>query len=160
MAARVQQLVSKAKSAAEPLYATARSQAVKQYESLMSGNAQYVVKDKAAEDKLLKQWFFTKMARCVDPRWVAAQRPNGAARCRLGAPQLSGPSLASLFALCRIPSGIAHAQEESVALRQRLRNFRDVPVPEVRSANWRLGACSPLLKRTSPPLCVVRTPNV
>jgi hypothetical protein len=63
MASRLHQLVSKAKSAVEPLYATVRSQTVKQYDSLMSGNAQYVVKDKAVEDKLLKQWFFSKMAR-------------------------------------------------------------------------------------------------
>ena len=56
-------MASKAKSAAEPLYKVAKEQTVKQYDSLMSKGQDYVVKDKAAADKLLKQWFFTNLSR-------------------------------------------------------------------------------------------------
>ena len=63
MASRLQQLLSRAKTVVDPLYSTLRSQTVKQYDSLMAKNAQYVVKDPAAEEKLLRQWFFSKMAR-------------------------------------------------------------------------------------------------
>ncbi|KAG7667195.1 hypothetical protein NADE_003008 [Nannochloris sp. 'desiccata'] len=61
--ARLQQVASKAKAAAEPLYKVAREQSVKQYDNLMAKGADYVVKDKAAADKLLKQWFFTNLSR-------------------------------------------------------------------------------------------------
>jgi F-type H+-transporting ATPase subunit g len=61
--ARVQQLLSKARAAAEPVAKMAQEQTVKQYDSLMARGQDYVVKDKAAADKLLKQWFFTNMAR-------------------------------------------------------------------------------------------------
>lgn len=60
---RVQQLVSKAKTAVEPLYNSVRSQVVNQYEATMKSNAQYVVQDKEVADKLLKQWFFTQMSK-------------------------------------------------------------------------------------------------
>ena len=62
-AQKVQQVLGKAKAAAEPLYKLVRNQTVQQYESVMANNAQYVVKDKEAGDKLLKQWAFTKLAR-------------------------------------------------------------------------------------------------
>ena len=61
--ARAQQLLSKAKAAAEPAYKIAREQSIKQYDNVMSKGQQYVVKDKEAADKLLKQWFFTNLSR-------------------------------------------------------------------------------------------------
>jgi hypothetical protein len=61
--ARLQQLLSKAKSAVEPTMKVATKEAAKQYETVMSQNSQYVVKDPAQADKLFKQWFFTKMSR-------------------------------------------------------------------------------------------------
>jgi len=63
MASRVQQIVSKAKQAVQPVYSVAKTEAVKQYETIMVKNAEYVVKDKAAADKLAKQWFYTNMAK-------------------------------------------------------------------------------------------------
>ena len=42
----------------------------KHYEQLMKENSQYVVKDKAAADKLLKQYIFTTLSRCG---WLPAQ---------------------------------------------------------------------------------------
>jgi F-type H+-transporting ATPase subunit g len=68
MAARLQQLLARARSATEPMYNTARSQAIKQYDALMTSNQQYVVKDKEVADKLLKQWFFTQLARLASYR--------------------------------------------------------------------------------------------
>jgi len=65
MAARLQALASKAKAAAEPLWARARSETLKQYDAVMAKNAEYVVKDKEAADKLLKQYVFTQMSRCA-----------------------------------------------------------------------------------------------
>lgn len=61
--ARVQQLVTKARAAAEPAYKIAKEQTVKQYDNLMTKGSEYVVKDKEASDKLLKQWFFTNLSR-------------------------------------------------------------------------------------------------
>ena len=63
MAARLAALASKAKSAAEPLWTRARTEAVKNYDSLMASNAQYVVKDKEVADKLFKQLVFTNLAK-------------------------------------------------------------------------------------------------
>lgn len=63
MAQRLAGLVSKAKAATEPAWKVARTETVKQYESLMSKNSQYVVKDSAAADKLLKQYVFTQLSR-------------------------------------------------------------------------------------------------
>lgn len=68
-AARAQQLLGKAKAALEPAYKLARTEVVKQYESQMAKNAEYVVKDKAAADKLLKQWFYTQLSRWVGHGW-------------------------------------------------------------------------------------------
>ena len=47
----------------EPLYSAAKGETVKQYETMMAKNAEYVVKDPAAADKLAKQWFYTKMSK-------------------------------------------------------------------------------------------------
>ena len=65
---KAQQLLGKLKGAAEPAYKLARTQVVKQYEAQMAKNAEYVVKDPAVADKLLKQWFYTRLS-----RWVCAR---------------------------------------------------------------------------------------
>lgn len=62
-AARLQQLLQRARGLAEPAIRTVQSQTVKQYEAIMAQNSEYVVKDKAQADKLLRQWFFTQLAR-------------------------------------------------------------------------------------------------
>jgi len=63
MASRLHQLASKTKQIVEPLYGVAKGETVKQYETMMAKNAEYVVKDPAAADKLAKQWFYTKMSK-------------------------------------------------------------------------------------------------
>jgi hypothetical protein len=63
MAARLAALASKARAAAEPAWNKARTETVKQYDALMSSNQQYVVKDKEAADKLLKQYVFTQLSK-------------------------------------------------------------------------------------------------
>ncbi|KAL4422374.1 hypothetical protein ABPG75_008571 [Micractinium tetrahymenae] len=72
MAARLAALVSKARAAAEPVVSRASSEVVKQYDGLMAKNAQYVIKDKEAADKLLKQYVFTQLARI----------PHGVQQCK------------------------------------------------------------------------------
>lgn len=63
MAQRLAAIVSKARAAAEPAWKVARTETLKQYDALMAKNAQYVVKDKEAADKLLKQYVFTQLAK-------------------------------------------------------------------------------------------------
>lgn len=63
MASRIYQTVSKAKKALDPLYKSARTETIQQYESMMKKNAEYVVKDEVAAEKLAKQWFYTKMSK-------------------------------------------------------------------------------------------------
>ena len=64
-AARVGALVAKARAAVEPAVSMASKEAVKQYEQVMAANQQYVVKDPAAANKLLRQYVFTQLARCA-----------------------------------------------------------------------------------------------
>lgn len=63
MASRLKQLASSAKRVFDPMYKAARTETVKQYEAMMKNNAEYIVKDDAAADKLAKQWFYTKMSK-------------------------------------------------------------------------------------------------
>lgn len=76
-ASRVQQLLCKVKAAVQPTAELVGKQVFSRYEQLMADNAQYVVKDKSAADKLLKQYVFTQLA-----RWacfmVANPWPTGA----------------------------------------------------------------------------------
>lgn len=67
MAARLQQVLGKTKAALEPALKKASTEVIKQYETTMAKNAEYVVKDQAAADKLLKQWFYTQLSRWVAP---------------------------------------------------------------------------------------------
>ena len=60
---RLGPLVSKAQSSLEPAYKWSEKQAVNSYEKLMKDNQQYVVKDKAAADKLGRQLVFTNIAK-------------------------------------------------------------------------------------------------
>jgi F-type H+-transporting ATPase subunit g len=83
MAQRLQQLASKAKQALDPMYRAARTETVKQYETMMKNNAEYVVKDDAAADKLAKQWFFTKMSK-VPAGIEHSQKEMGELRGKLG----------------------------------------------------------------------------
>ncbi|PSC73707.1 hydrogen-transporting ATP rotational mechanism [Micractinium conductrix] len=82
MAARLAALASKAKSAAEPLWTRARTEAVKNYDSLMASNAQYVVKDKEVADKLFKQLVFTNLAK-IPLTVQACQAESAAVRSQL-----------------------------------------------------------------------------
>ncbi|KAL4855911.1 hypothetical protein ACK3TF_003673 [Chlorella vulgaris] len=77
MAQRLAGLVSKAKAATEPAWKVARTETVKQYDALMSKNSQYVVKDSAAADKLLKQYVFTQLSRI--PTGITACKQEAAA---------------------------------------------------------------------------------
>jgi hypothetical protein len=61
--ARAQQIAQQVQKTVGPLYQTSEKQAVQQYKKLMAANEQYVVKDKEAADKLLKQYVYTNLAR-------------------------------------------------------------------------------------------------
>jgi hypothetical protein len=63
--ARIQQLANKAKTAAEPAYSIARTEVLKQYETLMANNKQYVLEKPEQANDMLKKWFYTKMSRLV-----------------------------------------------------------------------------------------------
>ena len=72
MAARVAALASKLRTALEPAVHKASSTVVQQYETVMAKNAQYVVKDKEAADKLLKQYVFTQPSSMQGAGWGQA----------------------------------------------------------------------------------------
>ena len=52
--------------------------AVEYYNATMAKNAEYVVKDPAAVDKLGRQLVFSNLAKCVRPRFERATRPSDA----------------------------------------------------------------------------------
>lgn len=60
---RIAPLLNKVQQSVTPLYSATEKQIVQQFDKMMKGGEQYVVKDKAQADKLLKQWFYTNMAR-------------------------------------------------------------------------------------------------
>ena len=60
---RIAPLINKVQQTVTPMYSASEKQVMQQYEKMMKGGEQYVVKDKAQADKLLKQWFYTNMAR-------------------------------------------------------------------------------------------------
>ena len=60
---RIGPLINKVQQTVTPVYSATEKQLVQQYDKLMKGGEQYVVKDKAQADKLLKQWFYTNVSR-------------------------------------------------------------------------------------------------
>ena len=60
---RLGPLLNKVQQTVTPVYSATEKQIVQQYDKVMKGGEQYVVKDKAQADKLLKQWFYRIMAR-------------------------------------------------------------------------------------------------
>ena len=65
--ARAQQVAQQVQKTLVPLYERSEKQAVQRYKKLMEENQQYVVKDKEAADKLLKQYVFTSLSRLATP---------------------------------------------------------------------------------------------
>jgi hypothetical protein len=62
---RLTQLLGRARTAVEPVAKMAKEETVKQYQTLMANNQQYVVKDPEAANKLLRQWVFTQLSKWV-----------------------------------------------------------------------------------------------
>jgi len=60
---RVTEMLGRAWRTAEPTIKRLQTETVKQYDTVMAKNAEYVVKDKDQADKLLRQWFFTQLSR-------------------------------------------------------------------------------------------------
>ena len=60
---RIGPLINKVQQTVTPVYSATEKQLIQQYDKLMKGGEQYVVKDKAQADKLLKQWFYTNVSR-------------------------------------------------------------------------------------------------
>ncbi len=60
---RIAPLLNKVQQTVTPVYSATEKQITQQFDKMMKGGEQYVVKDKAQADKLLKQWFYTNMAR-------------------------------------------------------------------------------------------------
>ena len=57
-------LAGRVRSAVQPATQLVEKEVVDRYTKLIEANKEYVVKDKSAADKLMKQWFYTKLARC------------------------------------------------------------------------------------------------
>lgn len=69
---RANQIVQQVQKQLGPTYQWGEKQAVEQYTKLMETNKQYVVKDKDAADKLLKQYVFTNLSRI--PQGIEASK--------------------------------------------------------------------------------------
>jgi hypothetical protein len=65
--ARLGPLVSRVHSTVGPAYSATEKVVVEQYDKILKGGEQYVVKDPAEADKLLKKWFYTKLSRLAAP---------------------------------------------------------------------------------------------
>lgn len=61
--ARAQQISQQVQKTLVPLYERGEKQALERYHKLMEENKHFVVKDKEAADKLLKQYVFTSLSR-------------------------------------------------------------------------------------------------
>lgn len=61
--ARVGPLLNKLESTVKPAYNATEKVVVEQYDKILKGGEQYVVKDPAEADKLLKKWFYTNLSR-------------------------------------------------------------------------------------------------
>lgn len=59
-------LASKVSSAVQPAAQRVEKEVGSRYAKLIEANKQYVVKDQATADLLLKQWYYTKLARIPD----------------------------------------------------------------------------------------------
>ena len=133
--------------------------AVEYYNATMAKNAEYVVKDPAAVDKLGRQLVFSNLAKCVRPRFARATRPSdandtpGSARApphavRAAAPDASPPSFATLdpplaksrmahtptphLTIDRLPTMVEAAQGEMKVVQQKWANRMELPMTEVR----------------------------
>lgn len=132
--------------------------AVEYYNATMAKNAEYVVKDPAAVDKLGRQLVFSNLAKCVRPRFARATRPSdaidtpGATRAppravRAGRPPDPTPPvlppwthLASRMAhtptphptIDRLPGMVEAAQGEMKVVQQKWANRMELPMTEVR----------------------------
>ena len=56
--------VKRTYGAVEPAVTWTSEKVADQYRKTMKANADYVVRDQEAADKLLRQWFFTRLSRC------------------------------------------------------------------------------------------------
>ena len=133
--------------------------AVEYYNATMAKNAEYVVKDPAAVDKLGRQLVFSNLAKCVRPRFERATRPSdaidhpGATRAppravRAGRPPdrtpppfcHPGPTSQSRTAhtptphptIDRLPGMVEAAQGEMKVVQQKWANRMELPMTEVR----------------------------
>jgi F-type H+-transporting ATPase subunit g len=122
-------LLSRVRGVVEPHMRSARDKGASQFEGLLARNAEYVVKDKAAADKLLKQYVFTQLARCARRRPPLVPPPPPLRRPPR--PPRAHLTPCTLPRRCRIPPGLAHSRQEAAAVRARLANLRELPVPEV-----------------------------
>ena len=130
----------------------------------MAKNAEYVVKDPAAVDKLGRQLVFSNLAKCVRPRFARASRPSTAIdspgatrapppRVRAAAPAgpnpppFCQPGPTSPFTrgshphpsppVDRLPGMVEAAQGEMKVVQQKWANRMELPMTEVRAPSRR-----------------------
>ena len=125
--ARIAPLLSKAQSTVEPAYRLAEKHAVHQYDSIMKQNAEYVVKDPEAANKLLRQYVFTSLSRC-------GHELKGYSSC----PRYICSRSNKLLAEPRIPAGISHCQKEYQQVSQKFAQGSHINMTEVLDEHTRL----------------------
>jgi F-type H+-transporting ATPase subunit g len=135
--ARIHQMASKAKTAAEPAYNIARTEVLKQYETLMANNKQYVLEKPEQANDMLKKWFYTKMSRLVAQFRSAIHtfRYTLINQAPLRPSSLLTPSLPLslclfLFLQSRIPAGIDQCQKEADFVKKRFAIWKELSATE------------------------------
>ena len=136
-------LAGRVRSAVQPATQLVEKEVVDRYTKLIEANKEYVVKDKSAADKLMKQWFYTK-ARQV-PTWCITDPPfpmpllpvPGRRACeRTRRPSHSGFAAQAADKrrepLRSIPDGIQHAKEEVGVVEKKWAQRSEMPLSEVR----------------------------
>lgn len=61
--ARLGPIITKVHNTVGPAYNATEKVVVEQYDKILKSGEQYVVKDPAEADKLLKKWFYTNLSR-------------------------------------------------------------------------------------------------
>ena len=131
--ARLGPLVSKVQQTVAPVYKSTESVVTKQYENIMKGGEQYVVKDPAEADKLLKQWFYTNMSRLAICHYAC----RCLAMCHIRCPSYLGRET------CRIPAGVKQMEKEWGSVQDKLGKRHEMPLTEVQPASTVWGCRHP-----------------
>ena len=128
--ARLGPLLNKVHQSVAPVYKSTEKAVSEQYEKLMKGGEQYVVKDPAQADKLLKQLVYTNLSRCVRSATVFGKPAGNIIQHPFCNPVSHCPHCAKIL-FCRIPAGVKQVENEWGTVQSKFAKRNDMPLTEV-----------------------------